>query len=224
MLPGPVIMSTGASSAAVGVGAAVGQQRDRLRAADGPHLVDAEQRGRGQDRRVRQATELGLRRAGDHQRVHPGGLRGHHVHHDAGRIDGVAAGHVQPDPLDGHPAFGDRRAGRQRRWWCRCGAGRRARRGCARSRPPAPRGRRGRASGARPPVFRRAPGPASGRTPSKDSPYSRAASAPRVGDRVDDGPDLGHDSVDVDAAARQRGAQARRRQRAATQVDAPQEP
>ena len=43
---------------AVGVGAAVGQQRHRLRAADRPHLVDPEQRGRGQDGRVRQAAEV----------------------------------------------------------------------------------------------------------------------------------------------------------------------
>ena len=42
---------------AVGVDAAVREQRDRLRAADRPHLVDAEQRGSGQDRRVRQAAE-----------------------------------------------------------------------------------------------------------------------------------------------------------------------
>ena len=42
----------------VGVGAAVGQQRDGLGAADGPYLVDAQQRGRGQDRRVRQSVEL----------------------------------------------------------------------------------------------------------------------------------------------------------------------
>ena len=89
---------------AVGVGAAVGQQRDGLRAADGPHLVDAEQRGGGQDGRVRQAAELGLRRAGDHQRVDAGGLRGHDVHHDARRVDGVAAGHVEPDALDRAPS------------------------------------------------------------------------------------------------------------------------
>ena len=64
---------------------------------------------------MRQAAELGLRRAGDHQRVHAGGLGGHHVHHHAGRVDRVAARHVEADPLDRHPAFGDRRAGRQRR-------------------------------------------------------------------------------------------------------------
>ena len=43
---------------AVGVGAAVGQQRHGLGTADGPHLVDAEQAGGGQDGRVRQAVEL----------------------------------------------------------------------------------------------------------------------------------------------------------------------
>ena len=87
-------------------------------------------------------SNCGLRRARDHQRVHARGLGGHDVHHHAGRVDGVAAGHVEADPLDGHPAFGHRRAGRQRRWWCRCGAGRRAPRGCARSPPRARCGRR----------------------------------------------------------------------------------
>ena len=40
---------------------AVGEHRDRLGAADGVHLVDAEQRARGEDRRVRQPAELVLR-------------------------------------------------------------------------------------------------------------------------------------------------------------------
>ena len=99
---------------AIGVGAAVGQQRHRLRAADRPHLVDAQQPGRGQDRRMRQAVEAGLRRAGHHQRVDTGGLRGHHVHHHAGRVDRIAAGHVEADPLDGDPPLGDRRARAER--------------------------------------------------------------------------------------------------------------
>ena len=120
MLPGPVIMSTGEQLGAVGVDAAVGQQRHRLRAADRPHLVDAEQPGGGQDRRVRQAFEaeplrLRLRRAGHHQRADTGGLRRHHVHHHAGRVHGVAAGHVQPDPLDRNPPLGDGGARAQRR-------------------------------------------------------------------------------------------------------------
>jgi hypothetical protein len=38
----------------VGVDAAVREQRDALRPADRPHLLDAEQRGRREDRRVRQ--------------------------------------------------------------------------------------------------------------------------------------------------------------------------
>ena len=42
---------------AVGVGAAVGQQRHGLRPADRPHLVDPQQRRGGQDGRVRQAVE-----------------------------------------------------------------------------------------------------------------------------------------------------------------------
>ena len=41
--------------------------RDRLRAADGVHLVDAEQRAGGEHDRVRQA--VGLRRAGDRERA-----------------------------------------------------------------------------------------------------------------------------------------------------------
>ena len=94
----------------VRVGAAVGQQRHGLRPAHGPHLVDAQQPGRGQDRRVRQAVKCGLRRAGHHQRVDTGGLRRHDVHDHAGRVDGVAAGHVQADPLDGNPPLGDRGA------------------------------------------------------------------------------------------------------------------
>ena len=128
---------------------------------------------------MRQAAELGLRRAGDHQRLHAGGLRGHHVHHHAGRVDGVAAGHVEPDPLDGHPALGDGRARAPASWWCRCGAGRRAPRGRARSRPRARRGRRGRVRPARASSSAAGTRTCAGRTPSNDSPYSRAASAPR---------------------------------------------
>ena len=208
---------------AVGVGAAVGQQRHGLRPADRPHLVDPEQCRGGQDGRVRQAMKGtlhgGLRRAGDHQRVHAGDLGRHHVHHHAGRIDRVAAGHVEAHPLDGHPAFGDGGARRPVRWWYRCGAGRRARPGCARSPPrgrSAPRGRGRTARACRAAAGTRT---VSGRTPSNDSPYSRAATAPRVGDRVDDRAHLGHHGVDVDAAPRQGGTQLRRGQGATAQVD-----
>ncbi len=107
---------------AVGVHAAVRHQRYRLGSADRPHLVDAEQPGGGQDRRMRQSPKpvgaaLGLRRAGHHQRADTGGLRRHDVHHDARRVHRVAAGNVQADPLDRHPPLGHggTRAQRRRR-------------------------------------------------------------------------------------------------------------
>ena len=86
---------------------AVGEHRDRLRAARRVHLVDAEQRARGEDDRVRQPAELLLRGRGDRERGHAGLLRGHDVHHHAGGVDGLAARDVQADPLDRHPALGD---------------------------------------------------------------------------------------------------------------------
>ena len=120
-----------------------------------------------------------LRRAGDDQRVHACGLRGHHVHHHARRVDGVAAGHVEAHPLDRHPALGDRRAGCERRGGVgapligvhRAGAfDRDLQRGADVG--VAVRSARGlsRSAGTR---------TVAGRTPSNDSPYSRAASAPR---------------------------------------------
>ena len=86
---------------------AVGEHRDRLRAARGVHLVDAEQRARGEDGRVRQPAELLLRGRGDRERADAGLLRGHDVHDHAGGVDGLAARDVQADPLDGHPPLGD---------------------------------------------------------------------------------------------------------------------
>ena len=124
-------------------------------------------------------TELGLRRAGDHQRVHARGLRGHHVHHHARRVDGVAARHVEADPLDGHPAFGDRRTGRER------GGGVGAPLVGVHGAGPVDRHLQRRADvGVQRGRARRRSSPAgtrtvAGRTPSNDSPYSRAASAPR---------------------------------------------
>ena len=96
---------------AVGVRAAVGEQCHGLRAADRPHLGDAQQRGRGQDRRVRPAAEAGLRRRADHERLDARGLRRHDVHHHARRVDREPARRVQPDPAHRHPALGDRAAG-----------------------------------------------------------------------------------------------------------------
>ena len=86
---------------------AVGEHRDRLGTAGRVHLVDAEQGAGRQDRGVREPAVLLLRRRGDGQRPHAGLLRGHHVHHDGRRVDGLAAGHVQPDALHRHPPFGD---------------------------------------------------------------------------------------------------------------------
>ena len=101
----------GCEFAVVGVGAAVGEQGDGLRSTDGPHLVDAEQCRRGEDRRVRQTAEVLLRRRGDHEGVHAGGLRRDDVHHHRRRVHRVAAGNVEPDTIDRDPAFGDRAAG-----------------------------------------------------------------------------------------------------------------
>ena len=91
-----------------GVGAAQREQRDPLRPTGGPHLLDAEQRARSQDRGVRPPAVVGLRGGADHERAHLGGLRGHHVHHHAGGVDRVAAGDVEPHPLHRYPALGDR--------------------------------------------------------------------------------------------------------------------
>ena len=94
----------------VGVGAAVGEQRDRLGPARGPHLVDAQQGGGGEDRRVREAAVLGLRRRHQHQRRDARLLRGHDVHHHAGRVDRQPARGVEPDPAHRHEPLGDRAA------------------------------------------------------------------------------------------------------------------
>ena len=53
----------------------------------------------------------GLWRAGDGDLRYAGDLRRNHVHHDARRVDGAAAGHVQPDPPDRPPGLRDRAAG-----------------------------------------------------------------------------------------------------------------
>lgn len=100
----------GSQLGAVGVGGAVGEQCDRLRAADRPHLVDAEQLGRGEDGRVRQPAERGLRRRAQHERADPGDLRWHHVHHHGRRVDREPARRVQADARHRNPALGDRAA------------------------------------------------------------------------------------------------------------------
>ncbi len=60
---------------------------------------------------MRQAAEVLLRRAGDGDLLDAGLLRGHDVHDHAARVDREAARHVEPDPLDGHPALGHRAPG-----------------------------------------------------------------------------------------------------------------
>ena len=87
---------------------AVRERGDRLRAAHRPHLVDAEQGARREDRRVRPAPVVGLRRARDGDAGHLGQLGRDDVHDDAARVDGQAAGHVEADAVDGHPPLGDR--------------------------------------------------------------------------------------------------------------------
>ena len=89
---------------------AVGEHRDRLGAADGVHLVDAEQRAGRQDRRVRQPGAL-LRRRGQRDRLDAGDLGRDDVHDHAGHERRDAAGDVEPDPLDRHHPLADRAAG-----------------------------------------------------------------------------------------------------------------
>ena len=86
---------------------AVREGGDRLRATHGPHLVDAEQGARREDRRVRPAPVVGLRRARDGEAGHLRELGRDDVHDDAARVDGQAAGHVEAHAVDGHPALGD---------------------------------------------------------------------------------------------------------------------
>ena len=89
---------------------AKGEHRDRLRAADGIDLVDAEHRAGREDPVVRQAAVVALRRAGDGDRGNAGRLRGHDVHDDAADERREPAGDVQADPLHRHPPLGDRAA------------------------------------------------------------------------------------------------------------------
>ena len=90
---------------------AVGEHGDRLGAADGVHLVDAEQRAGGQDRRVRQPAVLLLRRAGQRDRLDARDLGGHDVHQHGRDQRREAAGDVEADPADRDLAVGDPGAG-----------------------------------------------------------------------------------------------------------------
>ena len=89
---------------AAGGGGPVRQHRECLGAADGVDLVDAEDRARGQDRRVRQAVLVGLRRRGERDGADAGDLGGYRVHHHRADQRRKATRHVQPDPSHRHDA------------------------------------------------------------------------------------------------------------------------
>ena len=94
------------------LGVAVGQQRDRLRAADRVDLVHPEQLRRrpgwsGAAGRRSPAAAASRPPA----TATPAACAGHHVHHHRGRVDRDAARHVQADPVHRQPLLGDRAAG-----------------------------------------------------------------------------------------------------------------
>ena len=129
---------------------AVGEHRDRLGAADGVHLVDAEQRARREDRRVRQAAVLLLRRRRQRDRADAGHLGGDDVHQHAGDQRRDAAGHVEADPVDRHLAVGHAWHRRRARWSRPAPARPRRWPAAGGSTPPARPGCRGRGWPARP--------------------------------------------------------------------------
>ena len=172
---------------------------------------------------MRQAAEVGLRRARDHQRVDARGLGGHHVHHHARRVNGIAARDVEADPLDGHPALGDRRARRQRRR----GVGA-ALVGVHGARPLDGHLQRGADVVAQ--VRQRRVEVATGYS-DLGGPHAVEGFAvlqgrlgTPFGDRVDDRAHRGHHRLHVDSATRQRGPQLGGRQRRAPHVDARDRP
>ena len=72
----------------------VGHQGHRLRAANGPRLVDTKQRTCGEDRRVRLTVKVCLRRGAHHHGLHARFLGRNRVHQHARRVHRLAAGHV----------------------------------------------------------------------------------------------------------------------------------
>ena len=91
---------------------AVAEHGDGLRAAGRVHLGDAEQRARGQDRRVRQAAVLGLRWRGDGDLGDAGHLGRDHVHQHRRGVGDQPARYVDAGPADRQVPLGDRRPGR----------------------------------------------------------------------------------------------------------------
>ncbi len=84
---------------------------DRARAPHRVHLVDAEQPSRREDDRVHAPAVRALRRRRERDLRHAGDLGRDDVHDDAGRVDRLAAGHVETDATHRLPALEDARAG-----------------------------------------------------------------------------------------------------------------
>ena len=80
---------------------AIGQRRDRLRAADAVDFLDAGNLCGGQHRRI----DLAFQRRHDHDDARHAGNSGRHgVHQHGTRIARRAAGHIEADGIDGRPA------------------------------------------------------------------------------------------------------------------------
>ena len=86
---------------------AVGECADRAGTTHRVDLVDAEQAGGPEDRGVHGTPELLLRGRSERDRRNAGDLRGHDVHDDARRIDGLAAGNVKAHARDRLPPLDD---------------------------------------------------------------------------------------------------------------------
>ena len=83
---------------------AVGQRRDRLRAADPVDFVDPAQARRRQHQRVEHPVR---RRHHHHQPLDPGDLGRDRVHQHRGRVGGGAARHVKPGARQRSPAHAE---------------------------------------------------------------------------------------------------------------------
>ncbi len=105
------VAGTGDEIDRVALAGAVGEHRDRLRAAHPVDLIHSEQGAGGEDGRMRIPAVLPLRWRGHRQRSDPGKLGRYDVHDDAGGVDGQPARNVQADPADRAPPLADGAAG-----------------------------------------------------------------------------------------------------------------
>ena len=140
------------------LGDAVREGADRAGAAHRVHLVDAEQARRGEDHRVHAPAVRALRRRRERDLGDARDLGGHDVHHDARRIDRLAAGNVQADAAHRLPPLPDPRARAELGHASAAAPARRTPAAPARSPPRARRGPSGRARRAPRRGARRAPG------------------------------------------------------------------